>query len=450
MSLPPLLLIIDHAPSRAADVARIARYARERHGVGSLLVRACPEAPAPSPCDAVIGVDPRAPDFVDRALAALEPYRGRLRGGLVFSDPAVHAGSMLLERLGLRTDPADPALRAVDRYAYRMAERAHGQLLSFQKVMVPRCARIGSATELQAFSDSHADGFVVKPRHAGGYRGAVTVSPGDNLQAMFHAVSPHFGDGMVGEQRIPYRREYSFDGVGATAFLAEKLMAPGRHAVEIARVLPARLSALERHTLQRTGLLCNLLTGQRDGPFHHGIRLGDDGQGSAVVAAHRRPAGMKTWSLAEAVYGVDLYARWVDSALGVPVALAVPEPSCQAATVLLGVARDGVFSPSGLDGWRLLEQALALTAAAHGIAPGALRAGEFGWRVGESRFLHGTPRSAADFAAQATITLDDLDADLRPVIATLRERWTAALSVHPTLETLQVPDPTGPAMEAVH
>jgi hypothetical protein len=422
-----MLLIVDYNLSRAADVANMARYARTRYGVRTVLIRADPVPSDFEICDEVVDLDPATPNFVERAIVRLTPWRDTLRAGMVFSDNAVRGGSLLLERLGLRVDCASLAVGAFSKYAYRQAESAHAPLLSSQHVLLLDCVSISSLSELQAFAVSHGKGFVVKPACEGNNRGVVVVHAGDDLQAAFNEVSPYIANGVICEQLIPYRREYSYDGVGALSFITEKVSASGRYPVEVAQVLPARLGPAERHSLQRAGQLCNLLVGQRDGPFHNEVKLSDDGMQAAVVEPNRRPGGMKIWSLAEAVYGIDLYAFWVDSVLGDPEPISLPQPLRQAATVMLGVSHDMFFSPVGLDGRLLFEQALTTTSQLHGVQPGQLRTGEFVWIAQDERFLHAVPRDNADFAAQATVVLDADSVDIREIIATLRQQWLSVL-----------------------
>ncbi len=449
MSQAETLLIVDYNLSRVADVARMAHCARTRHGARTLLIRANPGASDFAICDDVIDLDPALPDFVEQALARLALRRNTLRGGLVFSDNAVHSGSLLLERLGLRVDCASLALGAFSKYVYRQAEASYGPLLRSQHVLELDCISINSMKELQAFADTHPDGFVIKPACEGNNRGVVVVHAGDDLQAAFDEVSPYLAKGVIGEQLIPYRREYSYDGIGALSFITEKVSACGRYPVEVAQVLPARLSPAERHTLERAGQLCNLLVGQRDGPFHNEVKLSDDGTQAAVVEPNRRPGGMKIWSLAEAVYGIDLYAMWVDSVLGEPAPLSLPQPLRQAATVMLGVSQDMPFSPINLDGGPLFEQALAITSGLCGLQPGQLRIGEFGWMVQAERFLHVVPRDNNDFAAQATIVLDANNVDIRQIIATLRQQWVSLLSTSQAANAKR-DRAAAPAFDAAH
>ncbi|MGW1837898.1 ATP-grasp domain-containing protein [Streptomyces sp. NPDC002067] len=425
---PPRFLIVDYNLSRVDDVRHMRRYARERHGALTTLVRARPGESDTRISDEVIDLDPLDADFAERGEKLLGPRRAEFAAGIVFSDNAVHSGAELLRRLGLRVDAPEPAEAAFCKLAYRDAERAGGALLSAQRVLVPDYTRVETVADLREFARRHPGGFVVKPAKEGNNRGVVLVRPGDDLDAAFAEVRPYVRDGVLCEQLIPYRREFSYDGLGSLSFVTEKVSAAGRYPVEVAQVLPARVSPAGHATLRRAGRLANWLVGQCDGPFHNEIKLSDDDTHAAVVEPNRRPAGMRIWSLASWVHGVDLYEKWVDAAFGLPAGGDLPAADRSAATVMLGVATDRGFAPADVrPGAAPFDDALAATRARHGLAADELTATEFGWLARERRDLHAVPRDNADFAAQCCVLLHSAHADIRDVVHTLRELWPAAL-----------------------
>ncbi len=340
--LSPLLLIVDYNLTRVADVAHLAQAAKVRHQANTILIRADPGARDFEICTHVIDLDPLAEHFVDTASERLAPYRSRLRAGLVFSDNAVQRGAELLERLGLAVDSAALAAGAFNKRSYRLAEGRARPLLEAQGLLAPASVEVRSVDDLRAFAASHPDGFVVKPSCEGNNRGVTIVRAGDSLDEAFDAVRPYLHHGAICETLIPYRREYSFDGVGDVEFVTEKLSASGKYPVEIAQILPARLSPAEQATLTRAGRLANLLVGQRRGAFHNEIKLSDDGLAAAVVEPNRRPAGMKIWTIAQAVYGIDFYAQWLDAAFG------EARPATPAAGATQGRHRDARRAARGL------------------------------------------------------------------------------------------------------
>ncbi|MDY7802402.1 biotin carboxylase [Burkholderia stagnalis] len=422
------LLIVDYNLSRVDDVAHLARYARERYGARTVLIRSGPGERDRRICDDVIDLDPLADGFVDAALARLADIASDLRAGIVFSDNAVQQGAALLERLGLAVDSAPLAQGAFSKHAYRVAEHRVRALLEAQRVMVPDYAEAASVDDLRRFAADHPGGFVVKPSCEGNNRGVVVVRDGDSLDAAFSEVAPYLSRGVICEAFIPFAREFSFDGLGALSFTTEKVSATGRYPVEVAQILPSRLAAHEADTLTRAGRLANLLVGQRDGPFHNEIKLSDDGLRAAVVEPNRRPAGMKIWWLARWAYGIDLFHAWIDAAWGGAPPPTLPPPGRFAAAVMLGVAEDQSFSSQDV---RIdaspLDDAIADTARMLGLSDGALQARSFEWLSTERRFVHAIARDNADFVALACITLEAGDADIRDVVATLRANWPAAL-----------------------
>src|SRR6266404_5297711 len=102
------LLIVDYNLSRWTDVQHMSRYTAKRYGMKTLLIRPNPGERDRTIANYVLDFDPLAPDFVEAALQALQPWSGRIALGLVFSDNAVATGADLLSRLGLRVD--DPIL----------------------------------------------------------------------------------------------------------------------------------------------------------------------------------------------------------------------------------------------------------------------------------------------------------------------------------------------------
>lgn len=422
----PLLLIIDYNLTRVSDVAHIASYARERHGAETILIRSQPTERDRQLCQCVIDLDPLSEDFVEQAMFYLKPWRERLRAGMVFSDNAVQSGAALLERLSLPVDSASLAGNAYSKRDYRVSESRVRELLEAQNVMVPDCVEVFSVDDLRRFAETHPDGFVVKPSCEGNNRGVMVVKAGDSLDTAFAAVEPYLSRGAICETLIPFAREYSFDGVGATEFITEKVSANGRYPVEVAQILPARLTAIERATMTRTGRLANVLVGQQMGPFHNEIKLDDAGRQAAVVEPNRRPAGMKIWTIAQYVYSLDFYGLWVDAAFGVSREPVLSASGRRAATVMLGVPSDGMLKPpTQAEGEVLFDRTLARAAALLGVD--SIRRLEFGWLGDGTRHIPALPRDNADFAAQACFVADSEDLDMRSAVATVRAIWLSVL-----------------------
>jgi hypothetical protein len=429
-----ILLIVDYNLSRIDEVRRLRDHAHERHGATVVLVRADPTEADYLIADEVIDLDPLRDDFAEMGEKLLGDRRERIKAGIVFSDNAVRSGAELLERLGVPVDSPLLAEGAFSKHGYRLGEARVADLLTAQRIMVPDFAEIASLDQLRDFARTHPDGFIVKPALEGNNRGVVAVRAGDDLTAAFAEVLPYLEGGVICEELIPYRREYSFDGLGTLTFITEKLSATGRYPVEIAQVLPAALHKHERATLERAGRQANWLVGQCDGPFHNEIKLSDDGLHAAVVEPNRRPGGMKIWQLARWVYGIDLHHRWIDTAFGTATDTGHLTPGCSAATIMLGVADDRMFCPDDIpDGVDPFTDAVQATTEQLGLADGELTVTEFTWLLPERRLLHATARDNADFAAQGCVVLRGDRVDIRTVIHTLRETWSDILDRAVTL-----------------
>lgn len=433
----PVLLIVDYNLSRISDVLHLRDYARQQWGAQTWLVRANPQDHDQNISDRVIDADPLHPDFVNQALDQLGDDAARISAGMVFSDNAVASGAALLERLGLPVDDAVLALGAFDKLAYRIAEDRIRPHLNQLGVTLPDFVRIDCLNDVRNFAVRQEGGFVIKPACEGNNRGVVVVAPGGDCEQAFAEVAPYLDGGVLAEGFITFTREYSYDGLGKLWFVTEKVSASGRYPVEVAQILPARLSEQERRAIHRAGEQVNRLVGQRIGPFHNEIKLSDSGYQTAVIEPNRRPGGMKIWTLAHAVHGIDLYAAWVDSVFAGPVPEAMPAATCSAATVMFGVPHDVIIDVAELgDIQTLIHDTLALAAQELALATQDIALLESAWIAGEARLIHAIPRDNSDFVAQACVALHDPSVDIRDLVRVLREQWLLVLERNLSSELL--------------
>ena len=425
----PVLLIVDYNLSRIGDVSHMRNYARKQWGAQTWLVRANPQGHDTEISDRVIDADPLDPGFINHVLSQLGKDGTRITAGIVFSDNAVVSGSMLLERLGLSVDDATLALGAFDKLAYRITEERIRPQLNLMGIISPDFVRINCLSDLRNFAAHQKKGFVIKPACEGNNRGVVMVEPGGDCEQAFLQVTPYLEKGVLAETFITFTREYSYDGLGCLWFITEKVSAKGRYPVEVAQILPARLCEEELLALRVAGEQVNQLVGQRLGPFHNEIKLSDSGYRTAVVEPNRRPGGMKIWTLAHAVYGVDLYAAWVDSAFVGDVRAVLAPSACSAATVMLGVPCDMTVDVSELgDPQAMVHETLLLAAQALVLNMQDITLMECGWISGESRPVHAIPRDNSDFLAYACVALHNVTADIRDLVDLLRKQWLEVLS----------------------
>lgn len=423
------LLIVDYNLSHIDDVASMRWYAHERYGLKTLLIRAAVAPHDYRIADHVLALDPRGVDFVTAGLKALAPFRQQLRGGLVFSDNAVQSGAELLEQLNLPVDNAFLAAGAFSKIRYRQIEAESRSILESQGMFIPDYATIHNAEEIVDFVRRYPKGIVLKPSCEGNNRGVMFLSANSDLQQALQAVKPYLSDGIICEQVIPFHQEYSFDGLGHLSFITEKCSASGRYPVETGQILPAKLSQTEQYLLSRVGKLANLLVGQCHGPFHNEIKINADATQAAVIEPNRRPAGMKIWSLAERVYGLNFYHLWVDQVLGQPLPEQLPASQGLAATIMLGVHHDGYLdlAPELQDEpERLFNKALELyykTSIKHELE-------WFGFTLlpRQSNWVRAIPKDNGDFLAMVCVYSPNAELDILALKTAISDCWKQVIA----------------------
>lgn len=417
------LIIIDYNLTRRDEVLRLRNYAAERHQMSTVLIRAKPTVQDQLLCDVIIDLEPLSPGFVDEALATLSHWSGIFVAGIVFSDRAMVGGTRLLRQLQLRVDDPQLAVGAFSKAVYRETERQHVALMDAQGIDCTASQRLTDMAQAIAFVRDHPEGTVIKPSCEGNNRGVSVVRNVGEVKKAWEEVLPYLKDGIVAEAFIKHRREYSCDGVGRLMFFTEKLSFKGTYPVELGQLVPARLTPLERATLERGGRLANLFVGQSEGPFHNEIRLSDDGQRAAVVEPNRRPAGMQIWKLAERVFGVSLYACLIDAALGEHHVTQLPPAKGQAAVAMLGVASDTQVNLEQLPPYKvIIDRVLSSTPPAP-----LLEWFEFKWLPQQPRYL-AQPQDNGGFLASACFYTPTGDFDLVTWIDCFRLEWANVIT----------------------
>ena len=428
LSCTPVLLIVDYNLSRISDVSHMRDYARKQWGAQTWLVRANSQSLDSEISDRVIDANPLDTGFINDVLSKLGEDCAKITAGIVFSDNAVVSGSMLLERLGLPVDDAKLALGAFDKLAYRIAEERLRSQMNLMGIMLPDFVRINCLSDLRNFAAHQNKGVVIKPACEGNNRGVMKVEPGGDCEQAFSQVTPYLEKGVLAETFITFTREYSYDGLGSLWFITEKVSAKGSYPVEVAQILPARLREHELLAIRVAGEQVNRLVGQHLGPFHNEIKLSDNGYHTAVVESNRRPGGMKIWTLAHAVYGVDLYAAWIDSAFVGDVRAVLAPSACSAATVMLGVPCDMTVDVSELgDPQAIVFETLMLAAQAMVLNIKDISLMESAWVSSDSRLVHAIPQDNNGFLAYACVALHDVTADIRDLVEVLRKQWLEVL-----------------------
>lgn len=400
------LLIVDFNLSRRDDVAHIKSYAASRYGLDTILIRPNPTEKDYELADVVIDLDPLISDFVSKAMSYIRELPYVLKGGLAFSDNAVHSGAQLLAELGLKTDCAKLSENAFCKYRYRLEEQHCKNILTSQQVFVPNMKKITTADSLRSFINENPGGVVVKPTTEGNNRGVILLKQPniEDVTAVLEEVNQYLDGGVIVEQMIPFSAEFSYDGIGNTNFITEKFNSSGRYPVEFAQLVPADISLEQADLIYRTGQISNLIVGQNKGPFHNEIRVSDDFTQSAVIEANRRPAGMKIWSLANKVFEQDLYTLWIDSLLGQQKSNVQLVPKGSAMSIMLTASESG-FASDILQNINYLFERLQAEFALNNLTSSE----QLDWMscetiADEQQYIHVPPKDNSDFIALVTVS----------------------------------------------
>ena len=118
-------LIIDYNNIRWRDVEKITDYVRKNYKISTTLIRPQPSSNDYTIVDHVLNLDFESSDFVVTAGQRLKQMSLKVRGGFVFSDRAMTAGSQLLKSLGILHDGVEEATACLNKAAYREREFLH-------------------------------------------------------------------------------------------------------------------------------------------------------------------------------------------------------------------------------------------------------------------------------------------------------------------------------------
>ncbi|MGL4884260.1 MAG: ATP-grasp domain-containing protein, partial [Waterburya sp.] len=214
---------------------------------------------------------------------------------------------------------------------------------------------------------------------------------------------------------------------GNLSFITEKCSASGRYPVENGQILPARIDQNQRNLLTRIGRLANLLVGQCNNSFHNEIKIKADATQAAIVEPNRRPAGMKIWSLAERVYGLNFYHLWVDSVLGETLPTKLPNPQGIAATIMLGCPHDGyLILPSQSHPQYLFDKTWEIYQ--RNQITNDLEWFDFIFFAKTTTWVKSIPQENGDFLAQVCIYSPHSDVDILGIKNAISDCWQQAIA----------------------
>ena len=424
------LLIVDFNLSRSEDVAHIKAYTDSKYAMDVVLIRSNPSKNDLKLADVVIDLDPLEPNFVIKALTQIYQLPYTLKGGLVFSDNAVHSGARLLTDLGLLSDCAELSENAFCKYQYRLKEQQCKKMLVSQRVFVPNMEKITTVDSLETFISNNPKGIVVKPTTEGNNRGVILLQQPNSkdVTAVLEEVKQYIKGGVIAEQMIPFSAEFSYDGIGNSSFITEKFNLSGRYPVEYAQLVPADLSSEQVDLINRTGQIANMIVGQDMGPFHNEVRVSDDYSQAAVIEANRRPAGMKIWSLAGKVFEQDLYNLWVDSVINQKKTNIQLKPKGSAMSIMLPASESG-FVLDILPNIKYLFEELQAQFARNYTTS----APQLNWMSCETiahaqQYIHVPPRDNSDFIALITVSAVWPSSVMKQYLPAIQASWDQVLN----------------------
>ena len=428
------ILIIDYNLSRFDDVKLMADYSRSFYRFDTILIRPNPSYLDSKISDHVIDLDPRLEGFIQDAKEKLLPFSNHIIAGFAFSDNAVYFGAKLLEELGLEVDSASLAESAYSKIIYRQQENKYKNLLNQHHLFIPNFKVIHSINELIEFSEKHLQGFVLKPSCEGNNRGVMILRKGDDLNSALQAVKPYIHEGIICEELIPFEDEFSFDGIGHLNFITQKLSVKGKYPVEYGQIVSGNISSDIVELVSRAGTIANFLVGQYAGPFHNEIKLSLQTHQASVIEPNRRPAGMRIWSLAEKVFGVNFYHLWLDRMIRKTLPKHLPASRRVAAIRMLGSPFKGTINlPECIirNPNLLLDKTISLLKKR--IDDG-YKMEWFDFRLNKKNGDDVTdePRDNSDFLAQVCFSMDDDAIDIRPLLNELHHCWLICIQEYIT------------------
>lgn len=423
------IVIADYNLTRIEDVRMMLRYAKERYGLHSILIRHNPTPVDHSLADWVINLDPLAETFVGEALYQLHPVREQIRAILPFSDNAVWSGARLARALGMQADDPNLAEAAFSKSVYREMETKAEPFFRAQNVFVPRFRKVSSLEEIEAFSKMCPNGFVLKPSCEGNNRGVIRLLPGDSLKHAYEEVSPYLAGGLIAEELIVFPEEYSFDGIGHLSWVTQKLSVHGRYPVEYGQKVPAPNCKLLLESVGAAGNLANIVVGQKRGPFHNEVKYDPMSYRSAVIEPNRRPAGMKIWHLAERVYGVNFFHLWVDQLVTGDIPKHLPPPKGVAAIRELPAPHSGMLAIPNTPGFaekvffeildRLQRKQIR-----------NVKWSEFRITATPGSWVEQEPKDNAGFVAEVCLYSPDSSLDVEATLQHFEEEWKTVIACY--------------------
>lgn len=238
----------------------------------------------------------------------------KLIGILPFSDKGVEMGSCVASKLSLISDDFEASFSALNKLTFRELESKYDAPEWYKK---PSFAPIKELKELTDFQTKLGGPVFLKPREEGNSRGCVLIKKAQEIKEKFTMLKDYHQQGLIAEEYIKNKQEYSFDGVGEQHWVTEKETTTGTYRAEVQQIVPAPLEKEKYQRLIQGGKIIAEISGSKNGAVHNEIFLLKDINSVVAVEPNRRPAGDRIWDLAAIAFeDFNPFRAWINWSIG--------------------------------------------------------------------------------------------------------------------------------------
>ncbi|WP_296619966.1 hypothetical protein [Marivirga sp.] len=311
MNLQNAVLILGYNNTRINDVKRIRETARNTLNAATILCKKSPTVEDKNTADFVIDVALNSDQKnIDNIMNAIKDISINVVAVLPFSDPGTQLGSKLALHLGLRGPDVNKVNTALDKYAYRQAEKnAQGYPRGYKPIFAEK---IDSFEQLCAIHKQLNGKTFLKPTSEGNSRGCMNLSHVHSLENAWSEVRKYISSGVVAEELVSNSEEYSWDHVAGFSWVTEKKTTQNQYRAEIQQIVPAPLSDVETSLITNAGTFMSELAGSNHGACHNEVFYSEKCQSVQAVEPNLRPAGMRIWDLAALAYeNFEPWKEWL-------------------------------------------------------------------------------------------------------------------------------------------
>lgn len=305
------ILILGYNNTRINDVRKIQETAKRTLNAITVLCKKSPSKEDENAADFVIDVDLNSDNKnLDIVMGAVRNLAINIVAILPFSDPGTQLGSLLALKLGLRGPDINKVDAALNKHAFRQAERNAKFLPNSYKPI--KAEQIESFDQLSTLYKKLNGKIFLKPSSEGNSRGCINLSYQCSLEKAWAEVIQYMPSGVIAEELVSNADEYSWDHVSGFSWITEKKTTQNQYRAEIQQIVPAPLSGSTAAVINESGQFMSFLSGSNHGACHNEVFFSDTLQIAKGVEPNLRPAGMRIWDLASLAYeNFDPWKEWL-------------------------------------------------------------------------------------------------------------------------------------------